>query len=433
MRRPSWFDTTLFGEILVLVATAPVFFFSTWFPIWAVPTAIVLIALSWFWRRRRLGYWLARTPADLALLIFFALLVMAVAVAPAPLRQQYAWPRAAIMLWCGALFVVVATHSARQPALLKFWMAAFLGVGLAIALVAPLGIEWVYKLPVLGSLLDAIPSVLRGVFTGAENGFSPNQVAGALLYVWPVAAAFAVYWPSGHRLRDVRWWLVSIATLVMLVVLALTQSRAGLLGAATGAVLIVLLPWRWGRWLLAFLVVSVAVGLFIGRDQLMAQLADVSPTDGLHTLISRTAIWDAALRGVYDFPLTGMGLGTFRAIMSVLYPLDNYTVAYDLAHAHNFFLQTALDMGLPGLIALLAIYLLAGVQTIALWRRGTGVHSGCRICGLGFAAALVAQTVYSQLDAVALGSKPGFLLWFLFGLIFGAANLAFRTPVQDVT
>jgi putative inorganic carbon (HCO3(-)) transporter len=338
-----------------------------------------------------------------------------------------------IVFWCGALFVVVATHSARQPVLLKFWMAVFLGIGLAIAVVAPLGIEWVYKLPILGSLLDAIPSVLRGVFTGAENGFSPNQVAGALLYVWPVAVAFAVYWPSGQRFRDFRWWLVSLAALVMLLVLALTQSRAGLLGAAIGVVLIVLLPWRWGRWLLVLLIVGGALGLFVWRDQLMAQLADVNPTDGLHTLISRTAIWDAALQGVYDFPLTGLGLGTFRAVMRVLYPLDNYTVAYDLAHAHNFFLQTALDMGLPGLIALLAIYLLAGVQTIALWRRGTGVNSGWRICGLGFAAALVAQTVYSQLDAVALGSKPGFLLWFLFGLIFGAANLALRIPVRDVT
>jgi hypothetical protein len=40
---------------------------------------------------------------------------------------------------------------------------------------------------------------------------------------------------------------------------------------------------------------------------------------------------------------------------------------------------------------------------------------------------LVAHTVYSQFDAVALGSKPGFLLWLLFATIFAAGRLS-RTP-----
>ncbi len=47
-----------------------------------------------------------------------------------------------------------------------------------------------------------------------------------------------------------------------------------------------------------------------------------------------------------------MGLNTFREVVFLIYPIG-VSPTYNLGHAHNFFLQTALDFGVPGLIACL--------------------------------------------------------------------------------
>jgi O-antigen ligase len=42
-------------------------------------------------------------------------------------------------------------------------------------------------------------------------------------------------------------------------------------------------------------------------------------------------------------------------VVPVLYPLFTVPLDSDIAHAHNIFLQTALDLGIPGLVAYLAL------------------------------------------------------------------------------
>jgi hypothetical protein len=70
----------------------------------------------------------------------------------------------------------------------------------------------------------------------------------------------------------------------------------------------------------------------------------------------------------------------------------------------------------------------AAAQLVQLWRtpgpqaHTLPLHATWRTWALGLAAALVAQTVYSQFDAVAMGAKPNFLFWWLFALVLGSAN-----------
>ena len=82
-------------------------------------------------------------------------------------------------------------------------------------------------------------------------------------------------------------------------------------------------------------------------------------------LQGRVELWSRALYAIQDFPLTGCGLGTFRQVVHLLYPPFFVEPGADLAHAHNFFLQVALDLGVPGLIAYLA---LLGTALWAGWR-----------------------------------------------------------------
>ena len=88
------------------------------------------------------------------------------------------------------------------------------------------------------------------------------------------------------------------------------------------------------------------------------------------SLESRVEIWNRAQYAIADFPFTGTGLGTFREVVWLLYPLFTIPPGKDIAHAHNIFLQTALDLGLLGLVAYLALLLVAGTVCWRTTRRG---------------------------------------------------------------
>ncbi len=80
----------------------------------------------------------------------------------------------------------------------------------------------------------------------------------------------------------------------------------------------------------------------------------------MNTLSGRVEIWSRAIYAIQDFAFTGMGMNTFRHIVNVLYPLQTITAdvpVKDIGHAHNLFLQTALDLGIPGLIGFIAMYI----------------------------------------------------------------------------
>jgi putative inorganic carbon (HCO3(-)) transporter len=88
--------------------------------------------------------------------------------------------------------------------------------------------------------------------------------------------------------------------------------------------------------------------------------------------------------------------------------------AVDIAHAHNIFLQTALDLGLPGLCAYLA---LLGVALANCVHIAGGTSPVRRDVALALAANIAAVHLFGLTDAVPLGAKVGLLFWFTLGLL----------------
>jgi putative inorganic carbon (HCO3(-)) transporter len=84
-------------------------------------------------------------------------------------------------------------------------------------------------------------------------------------------------------------------------------------------------------------------------------------------------------------------------------------------------LQTAVDLGLPGLVAYLALLLIAWASCWRCARRG---DPSIRPTALGLAAGLVGLHVYGLVDALAPGSKPGLAFWLALGLIAALARVA---------
>ena len=344
------------------------------------------------------------------------MLPISIWAAPTPLREEYSIPRALILVWNFFLFWTIVSHAGRRRALFHLCVVGFGAVGVGIAVAALFGTGWPGKFPLIGPLLSRLPTPLVGRLDGAEAGFNPNQVAGTLLYVLPLLIALAVYGLVRRRREWTTWLTAGLTAAIIGGVLVLSQSRGGLLGLAAGMAVMLLINWRWGRWLLLAGTLAALIGLaLVPLDSLSGNLENaqnVEQVAGSLTLAGRIEIWSRALYGIQDFSFTGMGLGTFRKIVHILYPLFTIAPDNDFAHAHNFFLQMALDFGIPGLLALLALYMAGGTVVVALWQRGD------RVWAVGLLGILVGQTVYSMFDAVAMGSKVNFLFWYLFALLF---------------
>ena len=317
-------------------------------------------------------------------------------------------------------------------------------------------------------LIARIPRLISGL-QGAESGFHPNEVAGALTWVLPVLLVLSVaivlflFQIRKRRIHILSneigkaektgdgkinvWYLIFtliclLATIFTGMVFLLTQSRGGYLslGFVLPALLILALPPRWRRYsvvLLIILALVIGVVIFSNWEGVRAWITGSNlasdATFSVATLQQRLDIWARAVQGIHDFPFTGMGLNGFRKVISVLYPLFNFPADVDIGHAHNEFLQVALDLGIPGLIAFIALYLGAFWMLGGVWIRSHRVSDGDHLFNrlgfpsqalldaavLGLGGGLVAHMLYGLTDAVALGAKPGLLFWMLLALICG--------------
>jgi len=318
----------------------------------------------------------------------------------------------------------------RRRTALVLALAAFLLAALGVWGLGLMGTAWLSKVSALQTLLDRLPEQVVSLPGTPERGINPNQLGGVLALLLPLPVALALMGHFTWRSLPLRLFLGGLAV-AWGGTLLLTQSRSGWMGGAVGLVALAAL-WglsgqqRWQRWAGAaflFLVTMGAGALLthwgpgrVGELLASATQGHVDSPVGTITIQGRLEIWSRALYAILDFPFTGCGLGTFRRTVWVLYPFFSLSPGFDVAHAHNIFLQTALDLGLPGLVAYLALLGLAGVAGWRVARRSKET----RWLGLGMLAGLVGLHVYGLTDALALGSRPHFLFWWMLGLLAAA-------------
>jgi putative inorganic carbon (HCO3(-)) transporter len=302
---------------------------------------------------------------------------------------------------------------------LKFSLLCFLLLALGFTALGTLSTNWVIKVPLLEQIVQQLPPTLVALPESPESGVQANQLAGTILMFWPLLLCLAIGWPlpGGWKMA------VRLLTLLLTALLFLSQSRSGWLGGLGG--LVCLLAWwgwlhlppsrRWLIWLgLALLGMAVIAALvMIGPERLQQLWVDPAQETVLGRLNSigfRQEVWRWMAAAIGDFPFTGTGLGTFRRVAPRLYPL-NVPFTYDISHAHNIFGQVALDVGLPGLVAYVALLLVAGAMGWQVARRDEAL----RPLAIGLVTGLIALHLYGLTDALALGSKTSLLFWLILG------------------
>jgi len=417
-------------EWLLVGAAAPILMFPTVRPRWAV-AALVVLVVWWLLRWAVRGEPWPVTPFNGALLLFALMIPMGIWASAMP---DLTLPKAGGLVLGLAVFRAVAL-AVDSPRRLNLALVLFCLIGLVILVVGVLGARWSAKVGPLYTLSRHIPWLIKGLPESQADAVSPNQLAGALTLYLPLSLALVFGWRFSRRaIIGPLFGLMGSLLLLALVAgtLLLTQSRSGWIGGTAGILALVSMAGLtsrrcWARWLggalpvLAVLAVATLI-LHLGPQQLGESLfgrESASPVEevvGAIMLEGRVEIWSRALYAILDFPFTGCGLGAFRRVVPVLYPMFTVPPNTDIAHAHNIFLQTALDLGIPGLVAYLA---LVGIALAACWQVAVKGDRGERAIALGLAGSLIALHAYGMTDALALGSKPAVAFWFALGIVGG--------------
>jgi O-antigen ligase len=121
--------------------------------------------------------------------------------------------------------------------------------------------------------------------------------------------------------------------------------------------------------------------------------------------------WKASAQLIAKYPITGIGLGRFRHEYQLHGPPGMFHKPY---HAHNIYLQVAVEQGIPSLILFVWILFLIFRQTFALRKGRDFWQSGLFIGGSGF---LISALVYGLADNI-LHQRPLLMFWFINGLVF---------------
>ncbi len=296
----------------------------------------------------------------------------------------------------------------------------FLTIGILI--VSLIGTDWRSSriFNILG-LYQKLPEYHLGLpnsgLPGTSERFNPRAVGMTMGILAPFLAAVAIFGkspPDNHPPEFIgisHCWLFGVPAALALFMLLFSQSLQALAGVFFGFWLLLL--WRTRRaWLMfpfVFLVVLIIV-LIYTPSTLVGFLFSMDNPIGV-AISLRLDIWSRALAMLRELPFTGIGLNNFSLVQSEFFP--GYQLGLE-PHAHNLYLQTALDMGVPGLITW--IWLLTAWYMRVVRNLHTASQPLRQAVLIGVITGVSSYLFCGLFDALVIGSKSGVCLWLLLGL-----------------
>ncbi|HUR21342.1 MAG TPA: O-antigen ligase family protein [Vicinamibacterales bacterium] len=248
----------------------------------------------------------------------------------------------------------------------------------------------------------------------SRTSVNPNALAATAMMILTVAMAVALSplrWPGLQTAIRFSGLLTAVWAVV---VVAVMQSRSAWLSA-----LVVL--WVWARaavrprlwWLITgLMMIALPLTLFVVLPEHPRVI------DLMQAVKERIGIWTQGLEALRPSPWFGIGFDYYRhSGYSPILVFPSTIVGQP--HAHNIFLQTALDVGVIGLVAYLGIMGYVALRAIQAVKSKPG-DPWVRHIAAGAALSLLSVHVYGLLDAVPLGAKVGIFQWASCGLILAS-------------
>jgi O-antigen ligase len=203
---------------------------------------------------------------------------------------------------------------------------------------------------------------------------NPNHMADLLVIALPFLAATAATGKGGNFQRYSALLSVLAGILILLLVgIALNGSLAGYALAvpvlAASALIVLPAESHWRSWLAGLAALSVVASLAglanssIGGPRIGQEAAG--------SVQSREQILATTGKAIADYMPLGSGLGSFVRVYRLYESPDAVTNKY-VIHAHNDYVELALELGLAGVFLLLLFLDWWISQSIAVWRKGEG-------------------------------------------------------------
>jgi len=348
-----------------------------------------------------------RTPVDwgiAGLILMFPITLWATAIPAITITQVLR-----LLAGIGLFYAIV--NGIKVKTHLQFASLGITILGIALALIGLVNTTWILdKLPLIpGSIYARLPTILA-------DTIHPNVLAGYLVLLSPISLAILLFAWKDLPIRD--RVLYSIAAALMTAVVLLTQSRGAISAYMVIAGVLITLRWKHG-WiifitisLIALIgVVSLGTGAFLDQTQITG--------DSAEKLEGRIEIWSRGIYMLKDFPLTGIGMGLFGDTADAIFPFFINRPG-SVPHAHNLFLQIGIDLGVPGLISWLSIFLVIGYLS---WRSSRIGLPDRWIAGLGAGifCSQIGIAVHGMTDSVSWGMvKLAPIVWGVWGLAVAA-------------
>lgn len=328
-----------------------------------------------------------------------------------------------------ALLTVASTAWSLDPVLtlrrsLPFALAGLFGLWFAARFSPPRQLA-ILRLALTGVALATIAVVVLVPSIGLDHTpghaadwqgvFTQKNACGRIMVLASATVLFAGRLTPGRRL--------SVALFVF--VLIMSGSR----GAWTieAAIFLLWLVLAWGRHVSARARMVFAIATPMVCAALLAGGAVFAPTlmrllGRDFTFSGRTAIWAQVLHFIWLRPLLGYGYAAFWPGMSGPSLQIDAAVHFVVVHAHNGFLEIALELGLCGLALFLAGWIHGWLRLWPLWCRG-------QIDRIAWPVAVLVLILLYDLDESTLLIYNG-LFWVLYVAALAQTNRSelFQAP-----
>ena len=262
---------------------------------------------------------------------------------------------------------------------------------------------------------DMFAEIKTRVYSTFDN---PNVLGQYLVMVIPVS--FALMW-SEKRIWQKIFYLG--ITAVMCACLIFTWSRAAWIGIilAIGFYMVV----KDRRWS-SLLVVALLIMPFILPESILSRITSLGNMKDSSTAY-RFSVWLSSLRMAGDYWLSGIGLGAgaFERVYQK-YALNGAGFAL---HAHNFYIQLVVEMGVLGII-MFAMLIISAYRKIISIKDKNSVN---RNVALAMGGALLGYMFQGVAENLWYNYRMILLFFIYLGILHSGANLAGSKPVCTIS
>ncbi len=289
---------------------------------------------------------LPTTVLDWPLLMLFSAFLLSTLFSPAMGNSLVSYRK----LWLVGAFVVTA-NLVRKPADVERLIKLLV---ISATIVSAYGILQHYSGIDLNKQLQGKPTSIAPFWFGRDEGFRtkgfhPSGITFAHNLLFPLT--FVTVWLSCAGLALRHRLLLGLGWILMIFALLFSLTRG--VWVAYILVLLVLGLIRGGKTLAGVVGSTVILGVFLVSAGAGVQERLRSTFDLVQNL-PRSQIWQANLDMIAARPLLGWGYGNYRKFRDPFY--ERHPQANHTGHAHNTFLQIAVDSGLLGLAAFLFFF-----------------------------------------------------------------------------